>query len=131
MDSRLVLQLVDYTISQQPGYPSKMNETQSDEVDPTDVLEQLGEALKRNGGTTAAEREHLVIMGVTAIIALLIPVVKKVNKLERYSLLLWIATHKWGAIVMGVGLTLLILTLHNHSEEIMRDIDNIRKFFIF
>ncbi len=91
----------------------------SDTLDASIVLERLNEAIEANGNMDIEERTRLIVVGVTTVIALLIPLQKKVMKLETRSIIIWIEKHPRAASTVLLAVILVAMFIHQISPWVI------------
>lgn len=97
-----------------------MNKAESDsgELDSAVVLEMLNNEIKAANGNLSP-RDRLIVLGLTSIITMMTPLQRKVNKLEDYSIALWVKRHPRASTLMVSALVLAVMFFHELSPWVI------------
>ena len=96
--------------------------TQSDELDAAIVLPKLLKAIETNGEMDDRERDRIQLIAITSIYQLLIPLPKRIHRLEERNIVNWVLNHPKLAAVTSVIFALFVMFVHQITPWVMKNI---------
>lgn len=93
--------------------------TDSDQLDASIVLEQLTQALEANGDLTEKERNRLIVLGITSVLTMMMPMQRKINRLEDKNIIMWIEDHPKATAYVTIIAILVAMFIHQISPWVI------------
>lgn len=96
--------------------------TPSDGLDASVILPKLLKAIESNGDMDERERDRIQLMAITGMYQMLMPLPKRIKRLEDRNIISWIMNHPKLASLISIIFALFVMFVHQITPWVMKSI---------